>query len=196
MNEYPVVVDMAAMIPDLIGALTHVSTVVMQAGLVLYLLLSGLRRLRPPETRAFAILRIVVAALLVVPILTGAHFALSLLACAGAFTLLMLLDTGPAGRGRFRRFASGAAAGAALVVGAFSLWEREDSLALGVEILTTANSWRAHEVEWQTKADATAPKVGELAPDFELKDPEGATSVRLADFRGKRPVALIFGSYT
>lgn len=41
------------------------------------------------------------------------------------------------------------------------------------------------------------PKVGELAPDFELpllgmKD----KTVKLSSFRGDRPVALIFGSYT
>jgi peroxiredoxin len=34
-------------------------------------------------------------------------------------------------------------------------------------------------------------EVGSPAPDFELKDHTGAT-VRLSDFRGKRPVALVF----
>ena len=41
------------------------------------------------------------------------------------------------------------------------------------------------------------PKVGEVAPDFELslaEQPE--RQVKLSSFRGKRPVALIFGSYT
>jgi len=42
----------------------------------------------------------------------------------------------------------------------------------------------------------SAPKVGDLAPDFELQDPSGETAVRLSDFRGTRPVALVFGSYT
>ena len=41
-----------------------------------------------------------------------------------------------------------------------------------------------------------APKVGDVAPDFELQDPEGETAVRLSDFRDKRPVVLVFGSYT
>ena len=36
----------------------------------------------------------------------------------------------------------------------------------------------------------------DLAPDFELQDPSGRTAVRLADFRGVRAVALVFGSYT
>ena len=48
----------------------------------------------------------------------------------------------------------------------------------------------------QKKLDAGAPKVGDVAPDFELLDPSGQSSVRLTDFRGKKPVALSFGSYT
>ncbi|NOX56625.1 MAG: redoxin domain-containing protein [Planctomycetes bacterium] len=39
-------------------------------------------------------------------------------------------------------------------------------------------------------------KVGEKAPDFELKTVDGKKTVRLSSFRGKRPVLLIFGSYT
>jgi hypothetical protein len=37
---------------------------------------------------------------------------------------------------------------------------------------------------------------GELAPDFELPSLDGAGTVRLADLRAERPVALVFGSYT
>jgi peroxiredoxin len=50
--------------------------------------------------------------------------------------------------------------------------------------------------EQQKKLDAKAPKAGDIAPDFELLDPSGQDSVRLSDFRGKKPVALSFGSYT
>lgn len=41
------------------------------------------------------------------------------------------------------------------------------------------------------------PKVGEAAPDFELKtlaDPN--VTVGLSSFKDKKPVVLIFGSYT
>ncbi len=38
--------------------------------------------------------------------------------------------------------------------------------------------------------------VGDLAPDFTLSSLDGKRKVRLSRFRGKRPVALIFGSYT
>ena len=43
---------------------------------------------------------------------------------------------------------------------------------------------------------ATGVKEGTVAPDFTLKPPGGGNSVTLSSFRGKRPVALIFGSYT
>ncbi len=49
---------------------------------------------------------------------------------------------------------------------------------------------------WQSKYDAEAPKVGELAPDFELSDARGENSLRLSSLRGDKPVALVFGSFT
>ncbi len=49
---------------------------------------------------------------------------------------------------------------------------------------------------WQRRYGPRAPKVGELAPDFELPEASGKGAVRLSDFRGKKPVALIFGSFT
>ncbi|TET52895.1 MAG: redoxin domain-containing protein [Anaerolineales bacterium] len=48
----------------------------------------------------------------------------------------------------------------------------------------------------QDELDRAAPKAGDMAPAFELRDADGADPVRLSDFRGKKPVALIFGSYT
>ena len=39
-------------------------------------------------------------------------------------------------------------------------------------------------------------KVGDEAPDFELKSVDGKEMVRLSSFEGKREVVLIFGSYT
>jgi hypothetical protein len=39
-------------------------------------------------------------------------------------------------------------------------------------------------------------KPGDPAPDFNLNVMHSKQSVRLAAFKGKRPVALIFGSYT
>ena len=38
--------------------------------------------------------------------------------------------------------------------------------------------------------------VGDLAPDFTLADPTGKNEVTLSSYQGKKPVVLIFGSYT
>lgn len=39
-------------------------------------------------------------------------------------------------------------------------------------------------------------KVGEEAPDFTLADATGMNEFKLSEFRGKRPVVLVFGSLT
>lgn len=40
------------------------------------------------------------------------------------------------------------------------------------------------------------PRVGRPAPDFTLPTQDGLDKVTLSDFRGKKPVVLIFGSFT
>ena len=50
--------------------------------------------------------------------------------------------------------------------------------------------------EAQLEGALEAPKVGEAAPDFELPSMDGSGSMRLSQFRGSRPVMLVFGSYT
>jgi hypothetical protein len=40
------------------------------------------------------------------------------------------------------------------------------------------------------------PSIGQRAPNFTLPTQDGKRKVRLADFRGKKPVVLIFGSFT
>jgi Ca2+-binding EF-hand superfamily protein len=42
----------------------------------------------------------------------------------------------------------------------------------------------------------SGPHVGDRAPDFTLKTEDGKRTIRLADFRGKKPVVLVFGSFT
>jgi hypothetical protein len=51
-------------------------------------------------------------------------------------------------------------------------------------------------IKWQRRYGHDAPKRGELASEFELWDVSGENRVRLSDFRGNKPVALIFGSFT
>ncbi|MCH8949645.1 MAG: hypothetical protein IIB87_04635 [Chloroflexi bacterium] len=60
----------------------------------------------------------------------------------------------------------------------------------------TRERWEAIQKEILER-EARAPNVGDTAADFELPvlgDPE--RTVRLSSFRDKRPVALVFGSYT
>lgn len=56
--------------------------------------------------------------------------------------------------------------------------------------------YRREKMRSQKSLDKRAPKVGDHAPDFTLSDISGTESITLSDFRGKKPVALIFGSYT
>ena len=56
--------------------------------------------------------------------------------------------------------------------------------------------WRKKHKARQTQLDALAPKHGDIAPDFELRNANGQNPVRLSDSRGQKPVALIFGSFT
>ncbi len=49
---------------------------------------------------------------------------------------------------------------------------------------------------WQQQHDPHAPKTADAAPDFTLCDINGKNPLALANFRGARPVALVFGSFT
>jgi hypothetical protein len=40
------------------------------------------------------------------------------------------------------------------------------------------------------------PKVGREAPEFSLKTQDGKKQIKLSDYRGKKPVILVFGSFT
>ena len=63
-------------------------------------------------------------------------------------------------------------------------------------LFTTTIKHMRQEKEWQKKHNSTAPKKGSLAPDFELFDTDGTSSFRLSDYRDKKPVALVFGSFS
>ncbi len=39
-------------------------------------------------------------------------------------------------------------------------------------------------------------RVGDAAPDFKLKIKDGSREITLSSFKGKRPVVLVFGSFT
>ena len=192
---YQTVMDPTTVVWGALAMVLHLGVMLAQVGLAAFLIVSGLRLVVGSEQRREGALRIALGALLMGPLLAGASFTVSLLACLGALATLLTLDSGDSG-GRLARWIHAAAISFAGVTALFMLWEREDPLALGVELVSTAQQWRTHELDWQLANDLEAPKVGELAPDFALQDPSGRTAVRLADFRGVRAVALVFGSYT
>jgi hypothetical protein len=43
---------------------------------------------------------------------------------------------------------------------------------------------------------AEGPKLDAAAPDFRLRSPDGKTTISLGEFKGKKAVALVFGSFT
>jgi hypothetical protein len=51
-------------------------------------------------------------------------------------------------------------------------------------------------LQFLAERETLAPAVGADAPDFKLPRLGGTDYVQLSSFRGRKPVALIFGSYT
>jgi hypothetical protein len=209
-ESYQNVVDTAELVWTLFAYLIHGAMVFVQVGLGLFLVGTGVQSLMRPDGagswgrlgvaargRGFGALRIALGLSLFAPLAIGAPVLVSLAAGIGAFVLLWWTERRLSVSERsigvlVRRGGLALAAATAL----FMVWEREDGLALAADVLLPALEWRSEELSWQLDSDPMSPKVGDLAPDFELKDPEGVTQVRLSDFRGKRPVALVFGSYT
>ena len=151
----------------------------------------------PDASRPLGALRVVLGLMLVAPLAIGAPVAVSIVAATLAFGVLVSFERrAPTANTLPRRLIRRSAVAFAGIAALFMLWEREDNLALGADLLLTTVEFRDEEVAWQQSNDPQSPKIGELAPDFELQDPTGKVQVRLSDFRGKRPVALVFGSYT
>lgn len=59
---------------------------------------------------------------------------------------------------------------------------------------TVAN--QAHGRAMMDARGRKVPKVGQRAPEFSLLTGDGKRTIRLADYRGKKPVVLLFGSLT
>lgn len=69
--------------------------------------------------------------------------------------------------------------------------------AAGQNSATTQPAEQRHGSSQPTSTSApSAPQVGDVAPLFKLKTLDGKREVELASLRGKRPVLLLFGSYT
>ena len=55
---------------------------------------------------------------------------------------------------------------------------------------------RRAKMRKRVSRDDGAPKIGDVAPTFKLKSPDGKNETDLASFKGSKPVVLFFGSYT
>jgi hypothetical protein len=55
---------------------------------------------------------------------------------------------------------------------------------------------RAAMLQFIAERETKAPAVGTDAPDFKLPRLGGTELVQLSAFRARKPVALVFGSYT
>lgn len=62
--------------------------------------------------------------------------------------------------------------------------------------IKTVARYRPKLMKRQIALNKLAPKAGDVAPDFTLYDTTGLHPVTLSDFRGRQPVALVFGSFT
>ncbi len=214
-TSYETIIETENLLWTMAVYLLHGGIVFLQASLASFLLMTGAHNLVMPDldrgwlralgaieiggpkTRLFGAIRIAFGLLMFAPVAVGAPTGLSLVALLGALAFLLLTErqvlSADKPRGRVIRRA---AIAFATLSSLFIIWEGEDNLVLGADLLINSKAWREEEVRWQNSLDPKSPKVGDLAPDFELQDPEGNVRVRLSDFRGKRPVALIFGSYT
>jgi hypothetical protein len=134
----------------------------------------------------------------ILPLFGLSHW-IAVVACVIAIYCILMMTTGLVDlqerkTGNIMR--KGLALSAVLVFG-FTIWEGRDLVYVGFDVNYKAIYWRHVEVTvWQHEHNPNVPKVGEMAPDFELSDYTGAKTVRLSDFRGKKPVVLIFGSFT
>ena len=135
---------------------------------------------------------------LILPFLVGAPYWLAVVASILAIVLILSLAGSLAKHGiRAGRFARKMLVFFAVLVFGLTLWEGDDLIFMAKKIVVKAKYWRDKEVAgWQVEHNPNVPKIGEMAPDFHLSDQTGEKTVRLSDFRGEKPVVLIFGSFT
>ncbi len=143
-------------------------------------------------------LMILTGVALVLPLL-GLSYWFAVVACPVSIYWIIVLTSGSDNIERkttAKLTHKGLIIGAVLVCG-FTIWEQKDLVRTAVVICYKAAYWEMEEVMgWQKTNNPNVPKVGEMPPDFELTDVTGTKTVRLSDFRGKKPVVLLFGSFT
>jgi hypothetical protein len=210
-TEYETVVDASTLISSLAPVLVHLTIVAAECFVAGFFLIHGAALLANPDRRSaffdrfgslgsngasarrLGSIQIGIGALMLAPLAFQWPWLVSAAATVMALGTLIHFgrDASPLGRPMRRLVAI-----ASVLTLLFMVWERDDPNTQAARILFKANEWRAHELDWQLTNDLNSPKIGDLAPDFELEDPSGENSIKLSNFFGKRPVALVFGSYT
>ncbi len=215
-SNYPFIMDISSTGFGFAGYAVHFIFIVLQAGLAGFLLVSGILSLinvnkwpkilyhfglisNVPEVKRvpYGGVNLCLGFFLLFPLIAGASYVVSFVTCILALILFIYIENKIPTKfkkpGIIMRHAMMLVS---LVCTLFIFYERADSLDLGVDIMLKALKYRNQEVSWQLESDRLSPKVGDLAPDFQLLDTIGTQSVRLSDFRNKKPVILIFGSHT
>ena len=122
----------------------------------------------------------------------GGLVALSLGLAAGGIGAYVLLFRVAAVRNHPEGYVVALALATALAAVALARGRRWFTwLGLGLTVVLLVGSLFFNFVAARVPTTPTALKVGEPAPDFTLSDAAGR-SVTLSDFRGKKPVVLVF----
>ncbi len=131
--------------------------------------------------------------------LFGIPYWVAVIACPVAIFWLLSMTKGvtdPTERKAGSAARTGLILSAVLICG-LTIWEERDLVYAGYIVNYKAIYWRHKEVSvWQHENNPNVPKIGALAPDFELSDSTGTNTIRLSDLRGEKPVVLLFGSFT
>lgn len=195
----------------------HAYLTLSQIALCLYLIVNGLLLLSSRDSlgkwlsrlglvasresagnKPTALLMLAMGVALILP-LFGAPYWVAVIACPVAIILIVKSARSIPNSGEKKTgwVARTALALSAIVICGFTVWEERDLVYTGVSVIYKSAYWRHVEVDvWQKENDPYAPKVGGEAPDFELTGVDGVTTMRLSDYRDKKPVVLLFGSFT
>jgi uncharacterized protein YjeT (DUF2065 family) len=199
-----------------IGYLGALVFALAQFGLALFLIFSGIinvfysakdnkwlkrfglaSQLPDNQRNQIGIIKVVLGLVLLFPYLFGIHYLVSVLACVLALGLFIYLerqvDRENRRPGLLMRYL--AMLLAVISLGA-NVYEERDAVELANSLVTKVIKYRVIETTWQKQQNPGVPKIGEMATDFEVTSYDSTHTVRLSDYRGKKPVALIFGSCT
>jgi hypothetical protein len=215
MNTYPEIMDPSTMNFFLYSIIIHSILVVLQAGLAGFLILSGILNiflinpdikllrtlgLLPPipeeKKNVHGSIRIILGVALLLPLI-GVPYGVSGIAAILAFIFMIYehrnRQTQVKNRGSLMRYAM---MGLAFICSVSIFFDKADNLVAGKDFLFWGAFFRQEAIRIQIHGEKNTPKLGDLAPDFELSDPSGTKSIRLSDYRDKKPVVLVFGSFT